>query len=298
MNRIAIRIDTDMSQENRLKRLASNGVGGDQILFAEITASEITQLDEMMAEMGFRPVNGLDDLLNTIRNGRPLGKKKQRFIDNLLKSFRSCSGYSPEGYAEGLSSVMERTLRTMEQLVDKVDVDDPVKFHSEHLLDLMDNEEMMHFLRDQTAGTRRIIELRKVGRPELALPALKDQFILQFEKLYKGVHKQICSLFKGVVNDRKELNDIIEEILSMNRTYDYKGVKKSDLRCMRNLFAHPDRIDYYDHYHLEFDDGTSLDIDAEGLIKISAIMMAKIGLMQFISRVLLNLRLYEIIIEK
>ena len=86
--------------------------------------------------------------------------------------------------------------------------------------------------------------------------------------------------------------------MALNRTFGLKGHTKSDLRYIRNLFSHPDQIDCYDLYHLKFEDGTVIDMDAEGLIKMTSLMFMKLVLLQGLTRVLFDLRVYELLLSK
>ncbi len=285
-----------MQPDNRINRLVSNHFDGDQIILMELFATDLSELNKMMEGTGLRLINGLDDVINTIRNGRPLGKKKERLISNMLRSFDSYPYSALGGLNSSLSDVMKRALEKMMQTFGSLEIDDPTKYHSEHMK-FYDLERMVHFLNDQTAATRRILELKKLGRPELSLPALKDQYVLNFEKLYKAASDQMHDTIKDAL-DKRQMYQSIEEVLALNKTFGQKEKTKSDLRCMRNLFSHPDRIDFYDHYHLRFEDGTELDMYEEDLIGLTTLMGIKMMLMTGLIRVFFDMRVYDLILLK
>ena len=194
-----------MSEENRINRLINNNFDGDQITCMGLLAFDLKEFSNILKDIGLKPIGGLEDIVNTVSNGRPLGKKKQRLVDNIQKSFDSYPRQAPGGYSDSLSTIMKRTLEKTTEYFGNIEIEDPVKYHSKHLV-LVDLEQMIYFMNDQTAATRRILELTKLNRAELVLPALKDQYVLTFEKIYKIVKKQIADMVKDAVKDKKQMD--------------------------------------------------------------------------------------------
>ena len=271
-------------------------MNNDQSIFVNLLAMDIVSLNRAMEELGFSSIKGLDNLTNAIRKGRPLEKMKERFYGNLLKV---CKEYVPDNPRYNLGKfpdVMERTLERARYYSDMLKPEDPIQYHSKHL-NLIDSQQVYNYMADQTVASKRIFELLKLGRPELALPALKDQFVLVFEKMYKGVFEQIKGLFKGFINGDNEPHRLAEDILALEKTYGSDRGFRSDLRCLRNAFAHPDRIDRYDHYSVDLFGEETQDLDAEELEIVTVLMTLKTAILMFLIRITVEFRLYSIIFE-
>ena len=271
-------------------------MNSDQNIFVNLTAMDILALNGAMGELGFPGIKGLNNLINTIQKGRPLGDMEERFYRNILRVCREYRPGDPRCDIGEFPGIMERTLEKVRHYTDMVNPEDPLQYHGKHLK-LMDENQVYNYLADQTAASRRIIELFKVGRLELALPALKDQFVLVFEKMYKGIYEQIKDLFQGLIVGEDEPHHLAEDILALEKVYRSGKRFRSDLRCIRNAFAHPDRVDRYDHYSIRVFGKETMDFDAEGLEKITALMGMKLSLLMFLIRIAVEFRLYRIIFE-
>ena len=71
---------------------------------------------------------------------------------------------------------------------------------------------------------------------------------------------------------------------------------KSDVREIRNLFAHPDRIDRYDHYRITLENGI-LELRPNDLMILNDCLVNKLMLLTFLSGVMLDLELYHRVFE-
>ncbi len=270
----------------------------DQRLFIDIIAFDVNTLNNVLVETGFRHIPGTDDLINTMHNGKPLGKKKQRFLDNLNKSFKAYRDDAPDFIIDKCPIMMIRTLDKLYFYVDKLSIDDPIAYHSKHLKGA-NIETVSQYMEDQSVATRRIDELLSIKKPALMLPAVKDQYVLAFEKLYKEMNRQLTYLFKELIPDKESLNKCVEDILAFKEIIEVENKRtkkvdyKSDFRCIRNLLVHPEVIDRYDHYHLELEDKLSLDLRADELHGLTLLLMDKVAILQVLCRVIIDFKLYE-----
>ena len=172
-----------------------------------------------------------------------------------------------------------------------ITTDSPIFYHSKHLKTI-DAKKLHNLVNDQSSASRRLLKLHELKKPELALPAQKDQFISIFENGYKPTHYLLFQLMDDGHLSIKQRYAYCERILSLESVIDEEGKTKSDTRAIRNCFAHPDRIDYYDHYHISLSKEVSLDLNADDISRLTAVMFDKCTLAQMLSSLCLNLILY------
>jgi len=260
-------------------------------------ARHIELFDSMIRQMGYPRIAGLSDLENTIRFGRPLGKRKERFIENMIRSIESLEPY-PEGKGiEGLAETTRKAFEEIDICMQRIETDDPLEFRKTHST-FMDIEQMGQTLMDMNVSARRLKNLLATGKPETIIPSLVTQYNTVFENWYKPVNGIIQDLLKDCIKNRSERNERIEEILSIERTHLCKDGVKSDLRCIRNAISHPRGCDCYDHYHFEFEDGSSQDMSIEEFHRTLALMTNKTTLVWRSLDVFLDFRMYHLLFER
>ncbi len=269
----------------------------EQKRFTTNMARHIELFDSAIRHMGCPKIGGLDDLMNTVRFGRPLGKRKERFIENTIKSIESLEPY-PEGKGiEGLAETTRKAFERIDICMQRIETDDPVEFCRFHKTTI-DAEKVSRLFEDQSMHSKRFLETLKSMKPETLIPSLVEQYTATFENYYKPVNRLMQDILKDSIKDKKELNDIIERVMAIERTYQYKNGMKSDLRCIRNILSHSKGYDRGDHYHFEFDDGTSRDMSIEEFHRTFVLMNAKTMLVQTSLAVFIDFRMYHLLFEK
>lgn len=182
-------------------------------------------------------------------------------------------------------------MEKMKDYFSLISTDDPFSYHNDHLI-TPDVREFYKFLSDVTSSYRRISELMELSNKSLSLPALKDQYILAFERLYKPLCVQLTKIMDDGNTAKYILNERVEDILCLDFCSDEPKGIKSDIRIIRNMFAHPDRIDRYDHYHIDVK-GKVMDLYPNDLQNLNDCLVLKLMLVTFLSNVMLDLELYH-----
>ena len=260
-------------------------------------ARHIELFDSMIRQMGYPKISGLSDLENTIRFGRPLGKRKERFIENKIRSIESLEPYPKGKGIEGLAETTRLAFEKMDLCMQRIGTDDPLEFRKTHST-FMDTKQMEQTLKDTNISYRRIMETLETGKPEAVVPSLATQYITVFENWYKPVYGIMQDLLKDCIKNKYERNRLIEETLAIERTHLCKNGVKSDLRCIRNAISHPHGCDCYDHYHFEFEDGSSQDMTIEEFHRTLALMTNKTTLVWRSLDVFLDFRMYHLLFER
>ena len=114
----------------------------------------------------------------------------------------------------------------------------------------------------------------KADRPQDSYPALKDQFNQIFEEVYRPYSRDfanVVSRYPGV--DPETAYAAVENLLSVTGCYSYKDEYKSDIREIRNAFAH-EKYRIGEKMTLTLNDGSTVDYDTKE-------MMFRITMMQY-----------------
>lgn len=243
-----------------------------------------------LQEIGVPEIPGFKNLTNLIRSKHPLGKYRERFEDNLMKSlYTYFTTKFPDG--EKFYRSMEYSCQGIKQVLSELTVESPIDYQKTHL-ESIESTRIAAYGNDQLSATRRLMKLFKLGDPALSLPAQKDQFNMIFENSYKAIHKMLMRLLDDGVLTQHKRYESVERILSISDTWMENGRLKSDIRFIRNCFEHPDRIDFYDHYSIKFDEHNTLDLHQEDLARMTTLMSIKCAQCELLFMVFFSLMLY------
>lgn len=114
----------------------------------------------------------------------------------------------------------------------------------------------------------------KADRPQDSYPALKDQFNQIFEEVYRPYSRDfanVVSRYPGM--EPETAYAAVENLLSVTGCYSYKDEYKSDIREIRNAFAH-EKYRIREKMTLTLNDGSTVDYDTKE-------MMFRITMMQY-----------------
>ena len=83
----------------------------EQLEFIQTIWVDLEFLNSNLEMMGFRKVRGSDDLFNTMKNGRSIANKKDRFISNLIQSLEYVNDHPTVEFAKRRSRMALRTFQ-------------------------------------------------------------------------------------------------------------------------------------------------------------------------------------------
>ena len=135
----------------------------EQKRFTTNMARQIELFDSMIRQMGYPKISGLSDLENTIRFGRPLGKRKERFIENTIRSIESLEPYPKGKGIEGLAETTRKAFEGIDICMQRIETDDPLEFRKTHST-FMDIEQMGQTLKDMNVSAKRLKNLLATGK--------------------------------------------------------------------------------------------------------------------------------------
>jgi hypothetical protein len=269
---------------------------GDHLYLASLAALDIRAFSDSLKNISDVPIRGLERFINDVRNGRHLGDSLDKFYKNILESVPSIKTDDSPDVGEHIAASLARSIMKMREYFSKISTDNPFGYHSSHLIP-PDVNEMARFTTDVTHSFLRLSELMKLDNKALSLPALKDQYNLAFERSYKPVRNLLYKLLDDGQISKPTLNERVEDILCLEWYSGKLKDAKSDIRIIRNLFAHPDRIDRYDHYQLNVNGGV-LKLYADDLVSLNTILVNKLMLITFLSNSMLDLEMYRRVFEE
>lgn len=263
---------------------------GDRFIIANLAVFSIQGFAKALKDTSSVQIRGISKFVNDIRNGKRLGDSIDKFYQNILESVSAIKTDDSPDIGPRISQSMGRSITTMREYFAMINTDDPIRYHASHLIP-PDLKELAVFFTDVTSSFRRIDELMKLSNKALSLPALKDQYNLTFEKAYKPLRALLYRLMDDGAVSKSTLNERIEGILCLEWYSGKQRDAKSDIRIIRNLFAHPDRIDRYDHYQIETN-GITIKLFPDDLMSLNTLLITKLMLLTFLSSVVLDLELY------
>ena len=268
---------------------------GDRFIMANLAAFSIQQFAGSLGNISKVPIRGLNRFVNDVKNGKRLGDQVEKFYENVLRSVSSITEENCPDLGVRIAESLARSIGMARQYFSMISTDNPFGYHNDHLI-APDVNAMAGFFTDVTSSYRRIMELMQLDNKALSLPALKDQYILSFESAYKPLYGMLYKLLDDGTVGEKVLHKRVEDILCLSRCYGPSNKVRSDVRVIRNLFAHPDRIDCYDHYRITLENGI-LELHPNDLMILNDCLVHKLMLLTFLSGVMLDLELYHRVFE-
>ncbi len=268
---------------------------GDRRKMADLTTFNILEFAKALSSLGGTPIRGINKFINDIKNGRRLGNSADKFYNNILSSVSSIKTEDNPDIGIRISETLGRSIEKAREYFADIEMEDPIKYHGSHLIP-PDLAEFERFASDVTSSFRRILELRKISNKSLSLPVLKDQYNLAFERVYKPVRSLLYKLMNDGHISKNLLNERIENILCFEHCFGKLKDSKSDVRIIRNLFAHPDRIDRYDYYQINLEIGV-LKLYPDDLMYLNTLLVDKLMLLTHLSDIILDLEIYKRVFE-
>ena len=268
---------------------------GDRFFLANLAVINIQHFAASLGNMTKEQIRGLNRFVNDVKNGKKLGDSLDKFYSNVLRAVSSITVDDCPDIGVRTAETLGRSIQKMREYSSMIVTDNPIEYHAKRLI-TPDINEIARFFTDVTSSFRRIFELMKLENKALSLPALKDQYNLAFERLFKPLKVTVSKLLDDGVISKGLLNERAEDILCLNWCIGNLKETKSDARMIRNLFAHPDRIDRYDHYQLILDNGV-LDLYPDDLMTLNTCLINKLSLFTFMCNVVLTLEMYHRVFE-
>ena len=269
---------------------------GDLEKMAFLAMMDIQGLSDSITHIGGAQVKGLNKFINEVRNGKLSDDSVDKFYRNVLGSVSSLK--SAEGVELGpvIAKSLEVSITNMKGIFSEIYTDDPLKYREERILP-PDFREFARFTTDATSASKRILKLLELSDKSLCLPALKDEFIAAFERVYKPVANHLNQFLNDGKMSKNKRYECVERILSL-QWFIGKGTRtKSDIREIRNQFAHPDRIDCEDHYHIRVGDWV-MDLYYQDLLNANDCFITKCMLVMRLANIILDLELLSRMLKK
>ena len=180
-----------------------------------MTRIDLNALSQSVTRISGTEINGISKFLNDIRNGKLSNDSMDKVYRSILDCVLAAHGaYEPELGPTVVRS-LEPTISMMRAVFSQISADDPIKYRTERLLK-PDYTEIERFDIDATSANKRITKLLQLDDKSLCLPALKDEFIASFERVYKLVASYLDRLLTDGTIGKKRRYDIIETLLSLN----------------------------------------------------------------------------------
>ncbi len=266
-----------------------------RLILVGLTAYSIEAFSSSLNTICETPIRGLSKFINDVKTGKCSGKSVDKFCNNVLESVSTIKEAYGDDMGIRVSTSLKHSIEKMREYFSQISSDNPFVYHNDHLI-TPDVREFDRFYSDVTSSYRRINELMELSNKSLSLPALKDQYNLAFERIYKPLRVQLTKIMDDGNIARHVLYERVEDILCLDSCYGEPGEIKSDIRMIRNMFAHPDRIDRYDHYHIDVK-GKVMDLYPNDLQNLNDCLVLKLMLVTFLSNVMLNLEMYRRVFE-
>lgn len=192
-----------------------------------------------------------------------------------------------------LDSSVSRSLDLTIDTINRIEVDSPVDYYFDHAMQLP-SEQLGTLSKSNVYHFDDLIDnMARGGRDGTSLSILNEAYNSSFENSYKPAYEGIKRVISSD-NLKKEAHKIAESILCLDRTLVYEKVFKSDFRHIRNLLEHPADIRRDDHYQVQFDDDTILNIGVDELINMTMIVGLKSPNLSYFCNLLMMMKMYDL----
>lgn len=188
---------------------------------------------------------------------------------------------------------VSRSLNLILETVNQIKTEDPVGYYNTHYMQLP-NEQLSAMNNNNHYNFRDLSDnLSRGGSPGSSLSILKEAYNTAFENSYKSAYRGIERVFSSAIQ-KKQLHEIAESILCFQKTISDGKTLRSDFRLIRNNLEHPGNIRREDHYHIQLDEETAIDLGINEIMKLTIVMGVKSTLLAFICNLLMMMRMYEL----